>query len=249
MNVNQYLIRLNHHQSIALDEKLLSHLHFNHVINIPFENLDIYLNKRFDLDLQNIFSKVIIKNRGGFCYELNYLFNALLTKIGFESHIIEARIFDENEIEGPPFDHMAICVKTNKHFLLDVGYGDLFITPLEIKEGIQFDGRNYFKIENRTADNYLLSMSSDKSNFKKRYCFRLNPMDIRDFDAICLDKQINPSSYFVKNTVCTKSTVDGRITIFNQKIIETINGKKAEKEIKSEDELRGLLEERFGIVI
>ena len=85
-----------------------------------------YLKKVFDLEIDNIFKKVVNNFRGGFCYELNSLFNDLLCNIGFESRIIEARIYDELGNLGPRYDHMAIFVKTDKNYLLDVGFGNLF---------------------------------------------------------------------------------------------------------------------------
>jgi N-hydroxyarylamine O-acetyltransferase len=96
-------------------------------------------------------------------------------------------------------------------------------------------------------DEYLLSMSTDNQNFTQKYVFYLSPVHKDDFAAICLDKQTNPSSYFVKNLVCTKPTKVGRVTIFNDKIIEKIGGERIEKMIYHETEMRKELLLNFGI--
>jgi N-hydroxyarylamine O-acetyltransferase len=147
MDTNKYLKRIDFTNKVIINDKTLVQLHEHHVLNVPFENLDIHFNRLFDLKLDNIFKKVVDNFRGGFCYELNTLFNELLCIIGFESRIIEARIYDELGNLGPKYDHMAIFVETDKKYLLDVGFGDLFIKPLEIKDGIQSDGKNQFKIK------------------------------------------------------------------------------------------------------
>jgi N-hydroxyarylamine O-acetyltransferase len=180
---------------------------------------------------------------------LNLLFNWLLTEIGFTSRIVSARTFDNQGGLGPEFDHMSVYVKTEKEFLIDVGYGDLFVTPIEIKSGVQWDGRNYFRIDKLNEREYLVSMSPDGVDYLKRYTFSLDVIEADDFNIICVDKQTNPNSYFVKNVICTKPTDTGRVTIFNDKLIEKKGGLQVETSIQEDNSLRRCLEDKFGIVI
>ncbi|MDR7129314.1 N-hydroxyarylamine O-acetyltransferase [Algoriphagus sp. 4150] len=249
MNKAKYLERIDYTDGIDATDDVLTELHKKHVYQIPFENLDVYYSRRFDLDIERIYKKVINDRRGGFCYELNLLFNKLLTGIGFTSRIIASRIIDQDGTLGPELDHMAIYVKTEKEFLLDVGYGDLFITPLEIRSGVQYDGRNYFQIDKWNQQEYLLSMSADGVDFSKRYTFSLDVVNAEDFDAICLDKQTNPDSYFVKNVICTKPTETGRVTIFNDKFMERKGELRIETPILGEDGLTRYLKDKFSIMI
>jgi N-hydroxyarylamine O-acetyltransferase len=249
MDTNLYLNRIKFIDEIIINAETLSALHYHHLINIPFENLDIRYHKLFDLQISNIYTKVVHENRGGFCYELNALFCHLLSEIGFQSYLIASRIFDSDNNIGPEYDHMAVYVKTDKKYIVDVGFGDLFLKPLEINEGTQFDGRNYFIIEKISDQEYLLSMSSDKIHFQKKYTFNLSPVNIADFNAICLDKQTNPNSYFVKNTICTMPTSTGRVTIYNDKFIEKKGNEKNEKTIENENELLHALKSYFDLNI
>jgi N-hydroxyarylamine O-acetyltransferase len=247
MDTNKYLNRINCLGKKANDDETLIILHEQHVLHVPFENLDVHLNRLFDLELSNIYKKVVENNRGGFCYELNALFCWLLDNIGFKSRIIAARIFDDNGNLGPVYDHMAIYVETDKKYLADVGFGDLFIKPLEIRSGIQSDGRNLFKLETIDNNDFLLSMGSDQLNFQKKYTFNLSTVSIDDFAQICLDKQTKPESYFVKNTICTKPTNTGRLTLFNHKIIEKRGKERIEKAVNNESELKATLKTLFGL--
>jgi N-hydroxyarylamine O-acetyltransferase len=249
MNRNEYLKRINYLNEIIVDDETLMQLHEHHVLNVPFENLDVHYKRFFDLALENLYKKIVVHNRGGFCYELNALFNALLNNVGFKSSIIAARIFDDLDNLGPEYDHMCLYVETNKKYLADVGYGDLFTRPLEIKEGIQSDGRNLFKIERLKGQDFVLSMCSDQTNFYKKYLFNLKAVQIHEFDKICSDKQTNPNSYFVKNTICTKPTSSGRLTLFNNKLIEKRDTERIEQLIQNDAELRRVLKTLFGITI
>jgi N-hydroxyarylamine O-acetyltransferase len=165
--------------------------------------------------------------------------------IGFKSRIIAARIFDDLGNVGPEYDHMAIYIETDKKYLAEVGFGDLFTKPLKMRDGIQSDGRNLFKIEKINEQDFVLSMCSDQLNFQKKYTFNLNAVKINNFNQICLDKQTNPQSYFVKNTICTKPTHSGRLTLFNDKIIEKRGTDRFEKLI-NKSELKAELKTLFG---
>jgi N-hydroxyarylamine O-acetyltransferase len=245
----KYLERISCRDVTGITDAVLINLHRQHLYQIPFENLDVYYSRMFDLEIGRVYQKVVHERRGGFCYELNLLFNWLLREIGFDSRIIAARIVDEQGTLGPAFDHMCVYVKTENAFLVDVGYGDLFITPLEIKSGVQYDGRNYFCIDKTDGQDYLLSMSADGVDFQRRYTFSLDSVKEEDFHASCLDKQKNPNSYFVKNVVCTKPTDTGRVTIFNDKLIERKGDSKTETPIAGDDDLRLYLMDKFGITI
>lgn len=250
MDREKYLERINYTGRLAIDEETLIRLHEHHVFQVPFENLDIHYKKIFDLHHENIFNKVVLHRRGGFCYELNSLFNQLLCEIGFRSTMVSSRVFDDAGNPGPEYDHLSLVVELDKKkYLADVGFGDLFIRPIEIREGIQSDGRNFFSIEQFNHDDLMVSMSPDGISFSRKYTFNLREVPIEKFYAPCLDKQTNPDSYFVRNTICTKPTPSGRITLFNDKLIERQDSERIEKVINGDEALRTELFRQFGIVI
>jgi N-hydroxyarylamine O-acetyltransferase len=245
----KYLARMDYTGNTDVTDDVLIRLHKRHVYQIPFENLDIYYKRVFDLNIDRVYRKVVNDKRGGFCYELNLLFNWLLNEIGFSSRIIASRIFNEDGTLGPHFDHMSLYVKTEKEFLVDVGYGDLFVIPIEIKSGVQYDGRNYFRIEKWDQRDFLLSMSPNGVDYSRRYTFSLDAVKAEDFEIISLDKQTNPNSYFVKNVICTKPTDTGRVTIFNNKLVERKGDLRIDTPIQDSWNLARCLKDKFGIVV
>ncbi len=248
MNIHQYLERIDFNANPNTDLMTLNRLHQSHVTTVPFENLDIHLKRKILLEKDHLFEKVVASCRGGFCYELNYLFHSLLEELGFSVKIISARIFDDNKI-GPEYDHMALVVDLNEdYWLADVGFGDLFVTPLKINyESEQYDGRNYFLIEKLEGESFLLSMSSDGKDYVKKYQFNLIEHAISQFCEQSILKQTSPDSYFVKNKIVTLAVDQGRKTIFNSKFIRKSNNDKTELEIVNQEHETTLLKEQFNI--
>lgn len=247
MNIERYLSRINFTDKLQSDLATLKSLHRHHLFNVPFENLDVHYKRIFDLKSANVYDKVVNRRRGGFCYEVNSLFNELLTSAGFTTRIISAKIITDAGKPGPEYDHMAIVIQIDgKDLIADVGFGDLFIEPLEIRDGIQYDGRNYFRID-LEGDEYELYMSPDNIHFQKKYTFTVDEVALSLFEGPCYDKQVNPDSHFVINTICTLPTEKGRITVYNDKLTETVGGEKVQRVILNDGDLRSILRERFGV--
>lgn len=90
MNVKAYLKRINYHGSLAPTAESLRELQIAHLLTVPFENLSIHSNQSIVLEDDVLFTKVIENRRGGFCYELNGLFAALLRELGFNVAMLSA---------------------------------------------------------------------------------------------------------------------------------------------------------------
>jgi len=250
MSITEYLNRINFIGIPSTDLNTLIKLHECHVSSIPFENLDVQHRIEIRLEQKHLFKKIINQLRGGFCYELNYLFQLLLIELGFDVKIISARILNGDEL-GPEFDHMALIVSLDrKYWLVDVGFGHLFVRPIDVNNtDEQFDGRNYFKVNRWDKKSFLLSMSKNRTDYEIKYLFEIEKRTIEEFSQLCLQKQQSLSSYFVKNKVVTLPTLHGRKTIFNTKYIVKNNGVKTEFIIKNREEENRILKEDFNITI
>ena len=90
MDVSQYLARIQVDAPTRIDQASLAKLQLAHLKAVPFENLDIHYGKHITLDVDQFFEKIVVNKRGGFCYEINGLFHALLCELGFKAKIISA---------------------------------------------------------------------------------------------------------------------------------------------------------------
>ncbi|MBO4260735.1 arylamine N-acetyltransferase, partial [Streptomyces griseorubiginosus] len=71
---------------------VLLDLHLRHLRQVPFENLSVHLGEEIVLEEKRLLDKVVGARRGGFCYELNGAFGALLAELGFGVTLLAARV-------------------------------------------------------------------------------------------------------------------------------------------------------------
>lgn len=251
MKLDNYLRRLGYRQTPQNNLQTLNELHKKHLFSIPFENLDIHLKKPLQIELEALYQKIIIEKRGGFCYELNFLFYNLLKEIGFDCQIVSASMYDKKENLAGQFDHLAILVKLEENWLVDVGYGNLFTEPMKIPSKIDNyvykDRDAIYKIGQLDESTYILSESKKGYKFKEIYAFETIPRKINEFYEQIDFKQYSKESYFVKNKICTLPTEEGRITLFNAKFIKTMGQEKQERTIQNDDEFYQLVRDEFGM--
>jgi N-hydroxyarylamine O-acetyltransferase len=201
------------------------------------------------LDEDRILHKIVEEHRGGFCYEVNSAFGALLRALGFNVTLLSARVSRENGGEGPEFDHLALRVDLEQAWLADVGFGDLFLEPLLLQPDIeQKDKVGTFRIMETGASLAVERQQADMS-WKPEYVFTLARRVLQDFTSMCRFHQTSSESHFTQKRICSLALPDGRITLADWKLITTKNGIKQERVLGSEEERRAVLEQCFGIVL
>jgi N-hydroxyarylamine O-acetyltransferase len=113
MDITMYLNRIGYRGPLDPNIETLRALHLAHMLAVPFENLDIGLGRPIVLDQAALFDKIVVRRRGGFCYELNGLFAALLRELGFEVTMLSAGVAHAGGGFGPEFDHLTLLVTTD----------------------------------------------------------------------------------------------------------------------------------------
>ena len=246
MDVQAYLRRINYDGPRAPTAATLRSLHRQHLFTVPFENLDIPLGTPIVLDLELIFDKLVTHHRGGFCYELNGLFCALLRALGFRVEMLSARVRREHGGFGPEFDHMLLKVELDEPWLVDVGFGDSFVDPIVFHAGgaDQVNGHRY--VVASVAEEWHL-LREDAKGQLPLYAFRDVPHELSEYRDMCAFQQASPESHFTRSWICSRATPDGRVTIANMCLIETHGNQRSEWELGSEQELRRFLDQMLGV--
>ncbi len=220
----------------------------SHLLAVPFENLDIHWKRPIVIDTKRFYEKIVNEKRGGFCYELNGLFNKLLISLGFKTRLISARVFNGTE-HGPEYDHAAIIVTIgDEEYLADVGFGEFTAEPLWfVLNEEQQDTTGTFIIR-RFDNDYFEVAKRDGEAWKSQYIFNNIDRDLSEFTGMCDFQQYSPDSHFTKGKVCSLMTENGRKTLTDKSFIVTLNGEKTDKQVDSEDEFLATLQREFGIV-
>jgi N-hydroxyarylamine O-acetyltransferase len=251
MDVEAYLKRINYHGSLEPAPETLRDLQVAHLQAVPFENLSIHAREPIVLEEEALFEKIVGQRRGGFCYECNGSFAALLRALGFQVEMLAAGVARRNGGFGPVFDHMALCVTLAERWLVDVGFGDSFLEPLLLdSREEQVQGTRSFRID--THDNYLILLRrNDGEDWEPQYRFTLQPFGFRDYEEMCRFHQTSPESHFTQNIICSRVTEDGRITLSDMRLITTTGPQRTRQEqmLATREEYDRILREQFGIVM
>ncbi len=248
MELESYLERIGFNDSkMAPNLENLRAIQLAHLLHVPFENLDIHWGNEITLDVGRFYRKIVKKRRGGFCYELNGLFNELLNNLGYKTKIISARVANADGDYGDEYDHLAIVSVVNEEqYLVDAGFGDFSAEPLKIWPGIeQKDSNGIFRI-NETGG-FLEVAKKAEDGWKKQYKFKNMERDLSEFAGMCVYNQTSPNSHFTHGKLCSLMLEAGRKTLTDNKFIVTANGEKREFEVNSEQKFAMILLDEFGI--
>jgi len=123
LDLEAYLRRIDYAGDLVPSRATLDALHRAHATHIPFENLDILLGVPIRLDLASLQAKLVAGRRGGYCFEQNELFAAVLEKLGFAVTRLAARVRLGSDAVRPR-THMTLGVDVGgARVLADVGFG------------------------------------------------------------------------------------------------------------------------------
>ena len=248
MDINAYLNRINYHGSLEPTAETLRDLQVAHLLAVPFENLSIHSGEPIVLNDESLFEKVVQRRRGGFCYELNGLFAALLRSLGFKVEMLSAGVANPRGEFGPDFDHMTLMVELEQRWLADVGFGDSFREPLLLDErGVQKQNEREYQI---VAEDHhrMLRQRESGGDWVVQYRFTLQPHVYADYAEMCHFHQTSPESHFTKAPLCSLATDDGRITLGGGHFITTTRtGDRSEIAVSNDNDFNQLLREHFGI--
>jgi N-hydroxyarylamine O-acetyltransferase len=224
----------------------LRRLHLSHLHAVPFENLDIHLGRPIELDEARLLDKVVRQRRGGFCYELNGAFAALLRTLGFRVTLLSAGVRGGDGAFGPEFDHLLLRVDLDEPWLCDVGFGDSFLEPLRLAEGVVQEQHDQAYRLDRDGDHLVLSQRKGEA-WQPQYRFTLTPRALEDYRGMCRYHQTSPASPFTQRRITSIATRSGRVTLSGDRLIVTEHGERRELPIEDDEGLSRRLRERFGI--
>lgn len=244
-----YLRRIRYDGPLAPTAETLRRLQVAHLLAVPFENLSIHAGEPIVLDDESLFEKVVVRRRGGFCYELNGLFAALLRALGFDVAMLSAGAGNARGF-GPDFDHMALQVTLAERWLVDVGFGDSFREPLRLDERTeQAQGATAYRIDAAEDGRLILMRRAEGGAWSAQYRFGLEPHVYADYAGMCRYHQTSPGSHFTQQRVCSLATPDGRVTLSGMRLITTRSGERHERELAGDEEVAQVLRDPFGIVL
>lgn len=162
IDLDRYFARIGYAGPRAPTLPVLHALTGAHAQSIPFENVDVLLGRPIRLEPDALFAKLVTARRGGYCFEQNGLFMAVLARIGFAVRPLGARVrLGHPDRRVPtPLTHLVLEVTIDgEAWVTDVGVGSASLTaalrlvagieqptPHETRRLVRDDGRWYHQI-------------------------------------------------------------------------------------------------------
>jgi N-hydroxyarylamine O-acetyltransferase len=221
-----YLRRLGLERAERPSLPFLTRLQRRHLLRVPFENLDIFWGRPIPLEVQRAWYKVVALRRGGFCYELNALFAAALSALGFRVSLLSARVWRKvGHSWGPEFDHLTLGVTLDQAYLVDVGFGDAFRAPMPLSTVEQSDVSGRYRLVQGEWPGELVLEHTAKEAWRPLYRVSREARPLHAFAGMNAWHQTSAASPFTGHAVFTLARPWGRLTLTDRNAIETRRGR------------------------
>ena len=246
MDIRSYLQRIGLSHPVNTDLEGLRAVHRAHLLSIPYENLDVQLGRAVTIERPPIFEKIVMRRRGGWCYEMNGLLGWALGELGFRVTRMAAGVMRDVEGDRMIGNHLVLKVELAEgSYLADVGFGDGPLDPVRLVRGEFGDGRFVFSLS-QPEDGWW-RFHNHPLGGAPSFDFRLDPADETLLADRCRHLQSAEASPFVQNLVCQRHTPAG-LMILRGRILRTVSPNGAENHlIENADELVGVLRSDFDL--
>ncbi|WDP92794.1 MAG: arylamine N-acetyltransferase [Desulfobacter sp.] len=224
-DLESYLHRINFSGPLDISADTLARLHHAHFHSIPFENFDILLGRGIDLDPQAVFNKLVLKKRGGYCFELNGLFLQALLALGFNARALLARVHVTGTPSGRGHQLELISID-GREWLADVGFGGTsprMPMPMELDTPVKNEGQTIRLTDGGKFGTMFQTFENGK--WKDLYSFDLGHVCPADIAYGNHYTSTSPKTFFTFSRVAARPLSGGGITLLDRTLKITTSGR------------------------
>jgi len=247
LDLEAYLRRIDYAGDLVPSRATLDALHRAHATHIPFENLDILLGVPIRLDLASLQAKLVAGRRGGYCFEQNALFAAVLEKLGFAVTRLAARVRLGSDAVRPR-THMTLGVDVGgARVLADVGFGASgLLLPLAFDAGRPSQQYAWtYRIVDE-GGRWLLQSRHGEA-WEDLYAFTDEPQHAVDYELANYYTSTHPESRFTQTLTAQRIGLEVRRILRNRDYTEDRGAEVSERTLADDDEVLSVLAARFGL--
>lgn len=269
--LDTYLQRIGLTAQPAPDSAGLEAVQRAHRLSIGFENLDVMLGRPILIDTASVWAKLVDgPARGGYCFEHNPLFGAMLTALGFEHRPLLGRVWLGMDWPGiaeamPPLTHTFRLVTIDgASWIADAGFGGAYVPPMPLTNGAEVttpDGARHrlrrsgapgeakgaWLLERAGRASATDGRAHDVSAFQPQYSFGLSEVAPIDLELANHWTSTRPATRFT--SVCLASIVleDGFASLNGRRLSMHAGGRGDVMEIGNARDWRSVLADLFHI--
>ncbi len=245
-----YFKRINYSQSPIVNLQTLRDLHLLHLQHIPYENIDVFCHQGVKLDPETLTQKILLRKRGGYCFEQNGLFLMALAELGFKCHANMARVHRNRPQPGGRTHQINLVELEGQTWLCDVGFGGSgFRQPLMLQVNVEFEqlGEIYRLHKNDEHGFYLQKKRAQE--WLPLYTFKIEPALAIDLEMANFYTSTSPDYIFRDAIMGTKMTAKGRVTLIDHtfKVFDLTKGTLEKETVTDFVAYLGSLREHLGV--
>jgi N-hydroxyarylamine O-acetyltransferase len=223
---------------------------------IPFENTNIIFGSSYKISKESLIKKILLKNEGGLCYELNPIFYFFLLENGFNVRLVRGVVYNQQPQSWSPTGrtHTVILLMHNdQNYLIDTGFGvNLPLKPVPLTGEVIESANGEFRIVpvNNEFGDYILEIKlryKDR-DWKTGYCFDSHKpvKELSELDEIQQIISIHPDSSFNKHLLITKHKNNGHIILTDSSFTQYMKGEAIKDDI-DENTFKVLAKNHFSL--
>lgn len=245
LDVDAYLQRIDHAGQLSPSAGTLRALHRAHLAAIPFENLDIVLGRTIPLDIDSLQDKLVERGRGGYCYEHNLLFAAVLERLGYAVTRLVARVRPDRSASRT---HMLLRVDVDgASWIADVGFGGAVLEPLPLQhDTVARQGEWAYRLH-IADDGVWLLQSLRPDGAVNLYSFTLEGQRRVDYDIINHYTSTHPNSPFTERVVAMRIEDGAHHALVNRQLTTTYPNGDTDRRSVAGEELLSTLRDTLGV--
>lgn len=247
--VEQYLHKIGMTYPLAPTIDNLKELQCNHLATIPYENINILYHVPISLDGKDLFKKIILENRGGFCFELNALYQWLLKALGYTVSSYYTRLLAVPEEEQLERHRLLKVDFENISYITDVGirsesprYALRFV-----ENEIQTDGISEYRFVRDECYGWIFEQRKHEKDWSPIFAFSAFSLYEKDYIMPAFFCEKHPDSPFLKGPQMSIFPKGKHITIANQTFMMSDGNQIIDKYELTDEEFRIACRQYFHI--
>jgi N-hydroxyarylamine O-acetyltransferase len=250
IELEAYFRRIGYDGPRAATMEVLRAIQQSHLAAIPFEAIDVLMDRGVDLSPEAVDAKLIRGGRGGYCFEQNGLFKRVLSALGFKVEILIGRVRWMAPAGSParPRTHMVLQVTLEgEPWLVDVGFG-VCVPPAPLRIGDaepQPTQHETFRVIAFGAP--LLVQAKLGDDWMPLYEIPREPQLDVDCELGNWFASAHPTSHFRKELIAARVTPEARTTLLNGRLTIRAADGQAERRFLDADGIKTALGEHFGL--
>lgn len=211
MKLDEYMARVGYSGPTQPDRATLDGLVRAQIQSVPFENLNQQMGIPVSLELQQIYRKIVVQRRGGWCFELNSMFKWVLESLGFEVSMLAGYVGLNKPAPDQPPDHMLLRVECGGALLVDVGFGGAMRAPIPLRAGTWH--QTPYSISLSDESNGFFRYAERAGESEASYWFTLTPVGPATFEPASMYLQTDPGSSFLRTLTAQKRYCDRHVIL------------------------------------